>query len=174
MEAVDFTNERIGRGMAYVGAVMMFTVIYEVAMRYIFNRPTKWAFEVNQSLLCFYVALAGGYTLLHRGHVNVDILYHRFGGKTRIIIDLLTSLLFFGFIIIFLWQTWDMAFTSLLIRERSEGLFKLPQYPAKMAIVVGVFLVLLQGLVTFIRNIIALITGREPPRPPAFFGEVQK
>jgi len=157
-----------------MGAVMMFVVSYEVVMRYIFNRPTIWALEVNQSLLCIYAALAGGYTLLRRGHVNVEIVYSRFGMRTRTVIDILTSFLFFGFIIVLLWQTWDMAFDSLMLGERSESLLGLPLYPAKIAIVIGVILILLQGFANFVRNIIAVITGVEPPRPAGIFEKVRK
>lgn len=157
-----------------MGAVMMFIVSYEVVMRYIFNHPTIWALEVNQSLLCIYAALAGGYTLLRRGHVNVEIVYSRFGMRTRMVIDILTSFLFFGFIIVLLWQTWDMAFDSMMLGERSESLLGLPLYPAKISIVIGVLLILLQGLVNSIRSVIALITGVEPPRPAGIFDKVRK
>jgi TRAP-type mannitol/chloroaromatic compound transport system permease small subunit len=153
---------------------MMFIVTYEVVMRYVFNRPTSWALEVNESLLCIYAALAGGYALLRRGHVNVEIVYGRFGMRTRMVIDILTSFLFFGFIIVLLWQTWDMAFDSLMLGERSEGVFGLPLYPAKIAIVIGVILILLQGFANFVRNIIALITGVEPARPAGIFEKVIK
>lgn len=153
---------------------MMFIVTYEVVMRYVFNRPTSWALEVNESLLCIYAALAGGYTLLRRGHVNVEIVYGRFGMRTRMVIDILTSFLFFGFIIVLLWQTWDMAFDSLMLGERSEGVFGLPLYPAKIAIVIGVILILLQGFANFVRNIMALITGVEPARPAGIFEKVRK
>jgi TRAP-type mannitol/chloroaromatic compound transport system permease small subunit len=157
-----------------MGAVMMFIVSYEVVMRYVFNRPTSWAFEVNESILCIYAALAGGYTLLRKGHVNVEIVYSRFGMRTRMVIDILTSFLFFGFIIVLLWQTWDMAFDSLMLGERSEGVLGLPLYPAKIAIVIGVILILFQGFANFVRNIIALITGVEPPRPAGIFEKVRK
>ncbi len=153
---------------------MMLIVAFEVVMRYVFSRPTIWALEVNQTLLCIYSALAGGYTLLHQGHVNVEIVYQYFGTKTRLVIDILTYFLFFGFIIILLWQTWDMAIDSLIIRERSESLFGLPLYPAKISIVVGTLLILLQGIANFLRKVIGLITGVEPPRPPNIFEKLQK
>ena len=53
---------------------MMFSVVYKVLARYIFNRPTIWEMEVNQYFLCGYTVLAGGYALLYRFHVNVDII----------------------------------------------------------------------------------------------------
>ncbi|HDG98156.1 MAG TPA: TRAP transporter small permease subunit [Desulfobacterales bacterium] len=153
---------------------MMLIVAFEVVMRYIFSCPTIWALEVNQTLLCIYSALAGGYTLLHQGHVNVEIVYQHFGTKTRLVIDILTYFLFFGFIIILLWQTWDMAVDSAMIKERSESLFGLPLYPAKISIVMGTLLILLQGIANFLRKVIALITGVEPPRPPNIFEKLQK
>lgn len=174
LKVIDSINEHIGRVVAYLGAVMMFVVAYEVVMRYIFNRPTIWALEINQSLLCIYAALAGGYTLLRRGHVNVEIVYSRFGMRTRMVIDILTSFLFFGFIIVLLWQTWDMAFDSLMLRERSEGLLGLPLYPAKIAIVIGALLILMQGIANFIRSVVALTTGVEPPKSAGIFEKAKK
>jgi len=174
LKAIDSMNEHIGRVIAYIGAVMMLIIGFEVVMRYVFNRPTIWALEINQSLLCIYAALAGGYTLLHRGHVSVEIVYGRFGLRTRMVIDILTSFIFFFFIIIFLWQTWDMAFDSLMIGERSEGLLGLPLYPAKIAIAIGAVLILLQGFANLAKNIIALISGVEPPKSAGIFEKEKK
>jgi TRAP-type mannitol/chloroaromatic compound transport system permease small subunit len=174
LKVIDSINEYVGRVTAYIGAAMMFFVTFEVVMRYLFNRPTIWTFELNQSLLCIYAAFAGGYTLLHHGHVNVEIVSQRFGERTRATANIFTSFLFFGFIFLLLWQTFVMAIDSVKLGERSEGLIGFPLYPAKIAIVIGVTLVLLQGLASFVRNIVTLITGVEPPRPPGIFERRRK
>ena len=62
---------------------MMLTMSYEVFARYLFNRPTIWVLEVNQYILCFYVALTGGYCMLHDVHVNVEIIYEKFSHVIR-------------------------------------------------------------------------------------------
>jgi TRAP-type mannitol/chloroaromatic compound transport system permease small subunit len=169
LRVIDSINEYVGRVIAYLGAAMMFFVTFEVVMRYFFNKPTTWTFELNQSLLCIYVALAGGYTLLHQGHVNVEIVSQRFGTRTRATVNIFTSFLFFGFIFLLLLKTLEMAMDSVKLGERSESLIGFPLYPAKISIVIGVILVLLQGLAGFARNIVTLITGVEPPKPAGIF-----
>lgn len=174
LRIIDSINEHVGRVTAYIGAVMMVIVTFEVVMRYLFDRPTLWTFELNESLLCIYAAFAGGYTLLHQGHVNVEIVSQQFGKRTKAIVNIFTSFLFFGFVIVLLWQTSEMAFDSLMLRERSEGFLGFPLYPAKVAIVIGVILILLQGFANFVRTITTLITGVEPPKPAGIFEGVRK
>jgi TRAP-type mannitol/chloroaromatic compound transport system permease small subunit len=169
LKVIDSINEYVGRVIAYIGAAMMFFVTFEVVMRYFFRRPTIWTFELNQSLLCIYVALAGGYTLLHHGHVNVEIVSQRFGIRTRATVNIFTSFLFFGFIFLLLRETFEMAIDSVKLMERSEDLIGFPLYPAKISIVIGVVLLLLQGLASFVRNVVTLIKGLEPPRPAGIF-----
>jgi TRAP-type mannitol/chloroaromatic compound transport system permease small subunit len=174
LKVIDSINEYVGRVTAYISVIIMLLVTYEVVMRYLFNRPTIWTFELNQSLLCIYAAFAGGYTLLHHGHVNVEIVSQRFGKRTMATLNIFTSLLFFGFIFLLLLQTFEMAVDSIRIGERSEGLIGFPLYPAKIAIVIGVTLILVQGVANFARNIVTLITGVEPPRPAGIFAKTRK
>ena len=75
----------------------MLAVTYEVAMRYIFNRPTTWSMEINQFLFCAIVALGGAYTLSKEGHVSVDILYNHLKPRAKAIASMVTSLLLFAF-----------------------------------------------------------------------------
>ena len=55
--------------------VLIFTIVlgYEVVMRYVFNAPTKWAFDISYMLGGTYFWLGEGYTLLKKKHVRIDI-----------------------------------------------------------------------------------------------------
>ena len=161
LSLIDRTNERVGEHVSYLVVFMMLSVVYEVVARYVFNRPTIWSMEINQYLLCGYTALAGGYALLHRSHVNVDILYARFGVRTRAFADILTSLFFFSFVLTLIWKSGFMAWDALVDGERSDSLLAAPLFPVKAAIPVGGLLILLQGLAKFIRDLRTLITGIE-------------
>lgn len=131
----------------------MLTGVYEVAMRYFFNNPTKWVWETNGFLLCVYVALGGGYTLLIRGHVKVDLVYDRLSTRTKSIVDLVSSLFMFVFLGLLLVQGFKMGLFSLHILEHSPTIFRPPIYPFKLILVFGIFLFLLQGVANFVRNI---------------------
>jgi len=175
IHAIDWVNEQSGRLVSFLAAFMMFSVVYEVIARYIFNRPTIWAMEVNQYLLCGYTALAGGYALLYKSHVNVDILHQRFGVRTRAFLDILTSLFFFTFIFVLIWKSGAMAWETWVYDEHSESLLAAPLFPSKVVIPVGGLLILFQGLAKIIRDLKTLVTGiEEIPSTAGIFERKEK
>lgn len=158
---IDAVNEWTGRIIAYLALFMMFTIVYEVFMRYVFNMPTIWVLEVNQYVLCAYAALAGGYTMLHKGHVNVEILYEKFSPKRKALINICSSVCFYAVVLILLWKSGFIAWEAWETQESSYSMLDAPLWPAKMAIPVGAFLLLLQGTANLIRDLIFLLTGKE-------------
>ncbi len=70
---VDSLNEWIGRIAAYSLYVLFAVMLFDVIARYAFNAPTQFAFELTLFIFSYACLLGGGYVLLHRGHVNVDI-----------------------------------------------------------------------------------------------------
>jgi len=161
---IDLINGWTGRIVGNLLILMMFFMTFEVIMRYIFNSPTLWVNEMNQYLSVILVALGGGYVLLNRGHVNVDVFYGRFGERTRAILDLLTSPVFFLFIIVLIWQTLDEAIGSWQFREHSAAA-EIPTYPVRLIMVVGAGLILLQGIAKFGRDFKKAAMKRSSAQP---------
>lgn len=175
VKIVNFINEHVGRYTAYLAAVMMMLISYEVIMRYAIGRPPLWGFELNRTLICIYAALGGGYTLLRGGHVNVEIVSQHFGIRTRSIVNICTSFLFFGFILIFLMHSWGMVVESVMIDERFESsIVDFPLYPSKIAIVIGIILILVQGVANLVRDVVTLMTGVEPSKVSSVFERESK
>ena len=148
---IDETNRWTGRIVGHLLILMMVFMTFEVVMRYLLNRPTIWVNEMNQYLSVVLVSLGAGYVLLNKGHVNVDVFYSRFGEKTRAILDLVTSPIFFIFVVIVCWQMIDGAIESWQYKEHSAAA-EIPTYPVRMVMVIGAFLVLLQGVAKFGRD----------------------
>ncbi len=164
--AIDRINERTGRIVGYFLVLVMFLMTFEVIMRYVFNRPTLWVNEMNEYLLLTVVALGGGYVLLHRGHVNVDVFYGAVTERGRAVLDLLTAPLFFLFMAVFLWQTWEAAAESWKFAERST-MAGIPTWPVRLVMVAGGCLLLLQGLAKFARDWARALGKSDPARLPA-------
>ena len=150
----------MGEIFCYLVLAIMLTGVYEVAMRYFFNKPTIWVWETNGLLLCVFVALGGGYTLLVRGHVKVDIVYSLFSTRVKAIIDLISSSFILIFLGLLLWQGTKMGLLSLHKFEHSQTMFRPPIYPVKLILVVGIFLFLLQGVADLVRYIHIVRTGK--------------
>jgi TRAP-type mannitol/chloroaromatic compound transport system permease small subunit len=98
------------------------------------------------------IMLGGGYTLLEKGHVAVDILVTSIPPRRRAILDLVTSFFFFFGFVILLWYGWDVAWTSWKAREAMPTVWAPPYYPIKMLVPIGAFLMLIQGVAKLIQD----------------------
>ena len=161
LKTVDRISELSGKGVSFLVIPLVAVILYEIVARYVFQNPTIWVHETAQMIYGAYVILLGAYVLRRNGHVNVEILYSRFTPRTRAVIDLFTWLLFFYFCGLLLWKGWEMAWESFLLGETEPTTFAPPVYPIKMMIPLGAFLILLQGLAKFLRDLTFVITGKE-------------
>ena len=171
MSIIDNVNERVGNLLSYFLFFFFMLLLLEVILRYFFNSPTVWANELAQMLFGAYEILAGGYIMRTGGHVNVDILYSRLSRKSRAGLDIFTSLLFFLFCAMLLIYGGSLAWDSLSRFEHSQSAWNPPLYPAKLMIPLAAVLLLLQGLVKLIRDILILLDIDTDLRPEPRKGE---
>lgn len=153
LRSIDLVNNRVGKIFGFAILPLTFCLAFEVVMRYVFNRPTIWAWDVAVQLGGLIVVLGAGFALLHKSHIVIDIVVVRFPLRVRAILDLITSLLFFFAIGILLWKSGEYGWRSFLLRECTSSYWEPPIYPLKMAIPIGIFLLLLQGIAKFIRDL---------------------
>jgi TRAP-type mannitol/chloroaromatic compound transport system permease small subunit len=78
---IDKISEWVGRGVAWVTLGLVLVVFTDVVMRYLFNTSFVFTQELEWHLFGFIFLIGAGYTLLHDGHVRVDIIYQRLGIK---------------------------------------------------------------------------------------------
>lgn len=159
---VDTLNEWIERIISWFLIPLVLIGTAEVIARYVFKRPQVWSWEVSMQIMAGLVVLGGGWGLLKKWHVRIDILWGRLPLRTRVILDLITFPLFLFAVGIILWQSASAALVSVQIRERFSSYFASPIYPLKIIVALGFFLMLLQGIVEFIRNLITLKKENRP------------
>jgi TRAP-type mannitol/chloroaromatic compound transport system permease small subunit len=148
VRTVGRTNEWVGRfaGLLIVGVV--FVILREVIARGVFDAPSLWADESITFLAALAYALGGGYTLLHRKHVLVDLVYQpiaRRGGALKAVLDIAAFTLFALYCLTLIWFGWQLAYTSLLQHEGSGTMWNPAIWPIKFAIPAAGLLLLLQG-----------------------------
>jgi hypothetical protein len=93
-QGIDWINEWVGRGVAWVTTGLVLVVFVDVVMRYLFNTSYVFTQELEWHLFAFIFLMGAGYTLLHDGHVRVDIIYQRLPPKGRAWINLIGVFLF--------------------------------------------------------------------------------
>ena len=145
LKAIDRMNELLGKAISFLIIPLIIVILYEIVLRYFFNNPTIWAFEVSQMIYGVFIILTGGFLQQRGGHVNVDLLYNRFKPRTRAIINLFTWLFFFAFSGTILVKGWELAWESFLFRESGATDFNPPIYPSKMKIPLRALRLLLRG-----------------------------
>lgn len=163
---VDRVSTYVGHFFAWSILLLTFAVGYEVFSRYVFGRPTDWAFDASYILYGMLFIMAGAYALSRNAHVRGDFLYRAWRPKTQARMDLLLYFLFFfPGIIAFIYSGYGFAAQSWVTHEHSayspDGP---PIYHYKTLIPATGVLLLLQGVVEVIRCLVCLRTGAWPQR----------
>jgi TRAP-type mannitol/chloroaromatic compound transport system permease small subunit len=155
IKAVDGLNETVGRIVSVVAVIFAAIIIFDVVMRYAFNAPTRWAFDVTKQLYGFYFVMLGGYALRHQAHVRVDLVTERLRPLARRWVEVAGYVIFFfPFAWVFLTRSWDFALKSWQQGETTYGSVQLPVYPLKMAMAVAAGLLILQGAAEVLKLIL--------------------
>ncbi|MDC8442662.1 TRAP transporter small permease subunit [Halomonas aquamarina] len=159
---ISLINKGIGKWLvSYFILFIAFILLYEIVARYVFSSSTVWASELSQMLFGAYVILSGGFLLADKGHIKVDIIYSRFSPRTRAAIDVITSFLFFMFAFVLLKEGWAFAVDSLIRMETSNSAWNPPVWPIKLLIPVGIILLLIQGIVKLVEDVLIFIQDQQ-------------
>jgi len=161
LKVIDSISDWTGKISSFLIIVITGVILFEIIARFIFAKPTIWAFEISLALYGIYVALLGAYVLVTGAHVNVDIFYAHFSPRTRAGVNLFSWLIFFLWCGALVWTGWIRGWESLMIGERESTAFACPIHPVKLSLAVGGSLLFLQGVAGYVRNIYTFITGRK-------------
>jgi len=159
LDTIDKINCWIGKVVSIFVLLIMSITLLEVVLRYGFNRPTMWVHETSQQIFAIAFLLGSAYTLQEGGHVRVDILYRRFSTRGRAILEIATSILYFLFIGVLLWKGGEMAYESVMMLEKTQTPWEPYVFHVILAIPIAAALMLLQGIVDFIRNLKTVANG---------------
>ncbi len=161
LHIIDLTNEWIGKIFSLLILGLLALVTEEVFARYFFKNPHTWGLELSEFLLLIIVTMGGGYTLLHGGHVKVDILYAKFSVRTKAILDVLTHIIVLALayvLIAYGGKSFIRAFTS---QAESFGGWQIITWPFRLLIPIAGVLLGLQALAKWIRDLATAITGEK-------------
>ena len=86
---IDALNEYAGRAVSWLVILMVFTTFGVAVLRYGFSVGWVWLQESYVWMHGIIFMVAAGYTLLHDGHVRIDIVYRAVRARTRAWINLL-------------------------------------------------------------------------------------
>jgi len=161
LHLIDELSKWSGQAIAPLALVYMAILIIEVVARYVFNAPTKWAHETSTFIFGAQFMLAGAYCFWRGSMVNVEILHDRLPLRARAILDLILSIFPLVVCGIMIGTGWSAFWSSLEMQECTQTVFGPPLYPLKAVIPVGAFLLLLQVVARFVRDLYLAINREE-------------
>jgi TRAP-type mannitol/chloroaromatic compound transport system permease small subunit len=163
LKSVDGINEWIGKAVSWLFLALIFSVVYDLTIRYFTGKTTDWAFDVNYMIYGVQFMLAGAYTLKYNAHVRVDVLYMMFSPKGRAILDIIFYVLIMIPVCAFVfWSTWGDFVQA--VQQREVGIYSAwhpPVYHFKGVMPATFALLVLQSLVQLIRSGRVLIKGSD-------------
>jgi TRAP-type C4-dicarboxylate transport system permease small subunit len=141
-------------GMCLLVPLMLLTT-GDVVGRKFFAKTIPGAFEISQYLLAVFILLGLAYTQQVKGHVGVDFVTSRFSPRGRALCEIFTTLLSLFIIAILVWEGWVEG-----IKERTvSDMLRIPQYPFRLLVSIGGFLLWLELLIGLFESTIKLKRG---------------
>jgi len=163
LKKIDSISTWCGKLVAWIVIPNILALVYEFIARYILGKPTIWSYEVTYFLYGSHFLLGAAYTLSIKSHIRIDIFYQHISRQRSAIIDLMGYLIFFfPVMIVLIYAGVEFTLQSFEMSEKS-GLspWRPILYPFKAVVVIGIFLLFLQGIAEFIRSTFLGIRGKE-------------
>ena len=161
LRAVDRVNQYVGLSVSHFYMIAAAITVYEVVMRYFFNAPTLWAFEVVMVIAGSAWALSGSYIAMRRSHIAITVIYDHVKGRAKWWLDLVIILVSIAALFTFSYALWEPMVLAIGGLERSGTSFNAPEpLILKTLLFVGAFLYALQLVVNLIKH----LTGHDVPK----------
>lgn len=151
--ALDKAALGLSRVAMLLSGAIVAIITYEVVARYVFFRPTLWAYELAWWLAGILYLLAGVYVMQQRAHIRITIFYDKLPRGAQRACDVLSWLFLFCFCFAVVWGGFNEAQAKLM---RWEGLGSAwnPPIPAtlKPLILLTLTAITAQGLSNLIKD----------------------
>ncbi len=156
---VDAVNRWVGRVAMYLVFVMMAILFYSAVSKQL-TLPALWTLEMAQFTMVAYYLLGGGYSMQLGGHVRMDLLYGGWSDRRKAWFDAFTVLLLIFYLGVLLYGGVSSSVYALEYGERSFSAWRPYMAPIKVIATIGIFMMLLQAIAEFLRDI-AKLRGEE-------------
>jgi len=154
VRVVDNVNYRIGRVTMLVVFVMVVVLFYSAISKAFFD-PSLWTYEFAQFLMVAYFLFGGAYSLQTDSHVRMDLLYGRWGERTKGRWDAATSIIMIAYLVLLLYGSISSTHYAITYGERSYSIWRPYMWPIKVLMNFGILFMLLQAISQFFKDLAA-------------------
>ena len=138
------------------GLFVIFGVLLWSSISKTFFLPSLWTLEIAQFAMVAYYILGGPFSLQIGANVRMDLFYGGWTDRKKAWFDAFSILLLIFYLGVLLYGAIDSTAYSLQYNERSPTAWRPLLWPIKIVMCVGIFLMLLQAISEFFKDIAKL------------------
>ena len=153
VRVVDYLSTRFGRIAMYLIFLMIGTLLLDAVTRNMLNIPLFWCVELAQFTLAAYYIMGGPYSMQLESHVRMDLLYDRLSERNKARMDSFTAIFLVVYLIVLLIGCMSSTIYSIETNQRLFSMWNPSVVPIKLIMLFGIFLMLLQTLSTFFKDL---------------------
>ena len=155
---IDAISFRIGKTLSWLILAAVVVSAVNATIRKLFDTSSNSWLELQWVLFGAVFLLVASWTLLDNEHIRIDIVNSMFSQRTRNIIDIVGHALFLlPLTVVMIITSVPFVFKSVQLNEQSMNAGGLPQWPAKMLILIGFTLLFFQALSELIKRIAVMM-----------------
>jgi TRAP-type mannitol/chloroaromatic compound transport system permease small subunit len=159
---IDAVSFRIGKTLSWLILAAVIVSAVNAVIRKLFDVSSNSWLELQWVLFGAVFLIVSSWTLLENEHIRIDIVNSTFSQKARNIIDVIGHAFFLlPLTVVMIITSIPFVSKSVLLNEQSMNAGGLPQWPAKMLILIGFVLLFFQALSELIKRI-AVMLGMIP------------
>lgn len=163
---IDRLNEFIGKWVSWLILVSILVSAGNAIIRKLFDVSSNAWLELQWYLFGAAFMLAAAYTLKQNEHIRIDIVYGMWSRRVQHWIDLIGHLFFLmPFVLLMVYMFVPYTLHSFRSGEVSTNAGGLIIWPAKAILLVGFFLLALQGVSEIIKKIAIMRGEMDDPNP---------
>jgi TRAP-type mannitol/chloroaromatic compound transport system permease small subunit len=150
---VDAVNYVVGRFAMYLFFLLGGILLYATFSRLALGIPINWAIELSQFVLSAYYLLGGPYSMQLTAHVRMDVFYSRLSPIGRAKLDAFTILFVIFYLVVLFAGGISATNYAVVYQQQNYSSWAPLLWPIKAIMTIGIFLMLLQMIATFFRDI---------------------
>jgi len=152
---VDSINRAVGRIAMYLLFVLAAVLLTSTLSRLVLGAPVNWALEMSQFILSAYYLLGGAYAVQVESHVRMDIFYSHLSPQKRALTDAITILFVIFYLIVLFAGGISSTNYAIVYKQQNYSAWAPLLWPIKVVMTVGIFLMLLQMISAFFKDVAA-------------------
>lgn len=159
---LDALSDWAGKVSAWLILPISAVTFLEVILRYFFNAPTIWSSELIGYMFGVMTFMSGAYCLRHDQHIRLDLIRGRLGAKAKAVLDIVTSVFTYVFLVMLIWQGAVLALDNTENLLTSGTVWNPPYWPFTWFLPLGALILLLQELNNLYKNLLVLLSKEVP------------